>query len=196
MRTKFFAIVAVILAVAFMILVLASWLLSAMMTEGVRSLLSSEGVRWFFRHFVDLLQKPLLIWMLLGGMAWGALHASGMLHPAHNFRSRMALRMVALLFIIMIAVVAMLTMTSHAVLLSASGRLWPSPFSNSIVPIIAFGMVILSMAYGFVSGSMRSLNDAFSSLSQGVAALSPLLVLYILAMQLYESILFVFCSTT
>ena len=61
--------VALLLVVAELLLVLLSWLLSAMMTEGVRSMLSSEGIRWFFGSFSEVVQTPLLVWLLLP--RWG-----------------------------------------------------------------------------------------------------------------------------
>ena len=48
------------LLVAQSLLVIVSWLLSAMRLEGVRSLLSSEGIRWFVGGFSDIVANPLL----------------------------------------------------------------------------------------------------------------------------------------
>ena len=53
------------LVVAELLLVVLSWLFSATLTADVRPLLSSEGVRWFFAHFVDGLSSPLLVWIIL-----------------------------------------------------------------------------------------------------------------------------------
>ena len=55
------------------LLVILSWLLSAMRVEGVRSLLSSEGIRWFFSSFNDLIASPVLVWFLLLLCAFGCL---------------------------------------------------------------------------------------------------------------------------
>ena len=48
-----------------LLLVILSWLLSAMRVEGVRSLLSGEGIRWFIGGFTGMLLQPLLAWLLL-----------------------------------------------------------------------------------------------------------------------------------
>ena len=69
------------LALAEVVLVLASWLLSATMAGNVRSLLSSEGVRWFFGGFTTMLASPWLVWLVLlattillaGMLAWAVL---------------------------------------------------------------------------------------------------------------------------
>ena len=60
------AMVALSLALAEVMLILVSWLLTAAVPEAsMRSLLSSEGIRWFFGHFSDNLATPVLVWLLL-----------------------------------------------------------------------------------------------------------------------------------
>jgi aminobenzoyl-glutamate transport protein len=49
------------MVLAELLLVLLSWLLSAMMVGGVRSLLSSEGIRWFFGQFASVLASAQLV---------------------------------------------------------------------------------------------------------------------------------------
>ena len=41
--------------VAECVLVILSWLLSAARLEGVRSMLSSEGIRWFIGNFSNII---------------------------------------------------------------------------------------------------------------------------------------------
>ena len=65
------------LVVAQLLLFILSWLLSAMRLEGVRSLLSSEGIRWFFGQFTANVASPWLVWLLLILIALGALQKSG-----------------------------------------------------------------------------------------------------------------------
>ena len=61
-----------LLAIAQIVLVLVSWLIAAAMPElAVRSLLSSEGIRWFFGHFIRNLATPFLVWILLLCIAFG-----------------------------------------------------------------------------------------------------------------------------
>ena len=86
----------------------------------------------------------------------------------------------------------MLTFLPHAILLSATGHLFPSAFSRSLVPIIAFGICVLSITYGVVSGRLKSLSSVIHSLSYGIEKGAVLLVLYILLIQFYESLRFVF----
>ena len=203
---------AVTLLLALVALVLVSWLLSATQGEGVRSLLSSEGIRFFFGGFTNMLLKPLLVWLLLLSMAWGCLRHSGLLMTPPNesefdasgdasrrsssfggigrgFRVRIFLLVILVVYV---GVVLLLTVTPQAVLLSATGQLWPSPFSHALVPMIAFGIILLSTAYGILSRRFLSVADVCQSLIQGIVSAAPLLLLYILVMQLVGALRFVF----
>lgn len=195
MKTKITAYLAFVLALALVVLALLSWLLSATMGEGVRSLLSSEGIRFFFGGFVGMLLKPALVWILLLAMAWGCIDGSGILSALRvpiGRRQRRPLIVAAVLLVIYVVVILLLSATPHAVLLSATGGLWPSAFSRALVPLVAFGLILLSTAYGVASRRFLSLSDICHSLSTGLAASAPLLLLYVLFMQLYESLRFVF----
>ena len=192
---RLFAGVVSMLVVAELLLVLVSWLLSATMAENVRSLLSSEGIRWFVGSFISLLSTPWLAGLLLLSMAGGSLWQSGLLSvftTPRNYRQWVALRVTFTLFIIYIAAILLLTAVPHAVLLSATGRLWSSPFSRALVPIAAFGLLLLSVAYCRTSGRFTSISDVVDSLSFGIGRAAPLFILYVLTVQFYESLCFVF----
>jgi len=181
------------LAVAEGVLVLVSWLLSATQTEDVTSLLSSEGLRWFFGSFVSMLVSPSLVWLLLLSMAGGCLWRSGVLHMTTNgYRERVAVRITIALLLVYVLVVVALTAVPHALLLSATGRLFPSPFSHAIVPILSFGALLLSSVYGWASGRFTSWADIVDSLSWGIQRAAPLFILYVFFFQFYESLRFVF----
>ena len=148
------------LALAEVVLVLASWLLSATMAGNVRSLLSSEGVRWFFGGFTAMLASPWLVWLVLLAMAGGCLWQSGIVSirlplSSLHYRQRVALRTALILLLIYVAAVLALTLVPHAVLLSATGRLFPSPFSRAFVPIVSFGVLLVSVSTS-VSGVATS----------------------------------------
>ena len=194
-------VVALILVVAELLLVILSWLLSATRLEGVRSLLSSEGVRWFFGSFTEMVASPLLVWLLLGLCAWGCLQRSGLLtfSPFHFFtfsplayRDKIAMRVSLVFLIIYLVVIALLTLTPHAILLSATGSLFPSAFSRSLVPIVCFGLCLVSLVFGLISGRLHGLADILEALSTGIAQGAPLIIIYLFAIQLYESLRFVF----
>ena len=194
------------------LLFILSWLLSATRMEGVRSLISSEGIRWFFGSWQTLFASPLLVWLLLCLIAWGCLRKSGLiklftfhsslftslssLFTFHSslftYRDRLALRVSLVFLVIYLVILALLTLTPHAILLSATGHLFPSAFSRSLVPVIAFGVCLVSVTFGLVSGRLRSLADILDALSTGIAHGAPLIVVYLFAVQFFESFRFVF----
>ena len=209
-------VVAFVLFLAEALLFILSWLLSATRMESVRSLISSEGIRWFFGSWQSIVSSPLLVWLLLCLIAWGSLRKSGLMRSGQNggsrsalplglsknfftfhysllpFRDRLALRVSLVFLVIYLFILALLTLTPHAILLSATGHLFPSAFSRSLVPVIAFGVCLVSITFGLVSGRLRSLADILDALSTGIARGAPLIVIYLFAIQLFESFRFVF----
>ena len=185
-------VMASVLLCAEALLIILSWILSTTMTEGVRSLLSSEGIRWFFGSFTGIIASPLLVWLLLSLIAIGSVQKSGLTAWKRHYRDRLALRVATVSLLIYLTLIALLTFLPHAILLSATGDLFPSAFSRSLVPIIAFGICVLSITYGVVSGRLKSLSSVIHSLSYGIEKGAVLLVLYILLIQFYESLRFVF----
>ena len=195
-------VVCLVLLLAEVLLFILSWLLSATRMEGVRSLLSSEGIRWLFGSWQTIFASPLLVWLLLCLIAWGCLQKSGVvslfsLHrppsPFHlSYRDKVALRVSLAFLVIYVVIIALLTLTPHAILLSATGSLFPSAFSRSLVPVVCFGVCLVSVTFGLLSGRLRSLGDIVEALSTGIAQGAPLIVVYLFAVQLYESLCFVF----
>ncbi|SEV82306.1 aminobenzoyl-glutamate transport protein [Prevotella aff. ruminicola Tc2-24] len=185
-------VIASVLLCAEALLIILSWILSTTMTEGIRSLLSSEGIRWFFGSFTSVIASPMLVWLLLALIAIGSLQKSGLTTWQRNYRDRLALRVATVSLLIYLGLIALLTFPPHAILLSATGNLFPSAFSRSLVPIIAFGICVFSITYGVVSGRLKSLSSIIHAMSFGIERGAVLFVLYILLIQFYESLRFVF----
>ena len=182
-----------LLLIAEAVLILLSWILSAVRVDGVRSLLSGEGVRWFFGHFTSMVASPWLAWLVLLLMAFGCLQKSGLIGLPHtSYRDRMALRLTVVFLVLYVGVLLWLTVVPHAVLLSSTGSLFPSPFSRSIVPVLSFGIILVSVTFGLVSGRFQTFADIIDALSFGCRKGAPLFLFYILSIQLYESLRFVF----
>ena len=198
MRNKTLAILTFVLGLLQVLVILVSWLITATMPElPLRSLLGSEGLRWFFGQFTDNLASPVLVWMVLIGMAWGGLRQSKLwtcvLHPAKNeYRQRFSLKVVIFELIVFAIVIGLLTLMPQAILLGVTGHLYPSSFSQSIIPILCFVICTISITFGLLSASLHSLTDIFKALSSGISSMAPWFVVYVLAAQLYYSILFVF----
>lgn len=193
---RILSIVTVTLLLAWCLLVLLSWLLSAMMVEGVRSMLTSEGIRWFLGHAADGLCQPLVVWLLMGGMAWGCLSRSRLLaFDEKNIHRRAGLRVAALLLMLCVGGVLLLTAMPHAVLLSATGTLWHSPFSHALVPMLCFAITLCATGYGLVARTFTSVTDIVQALTAGLADAAPLLLVYLLAAPFYASLCYVFFVT-
>ncbi|MBP3756530.1 MAG: AbgT family transporter [Prevotella sp.] len=192
--------VASILVVLQLVVVFMSWLITAVVPQlGTRSLLSGVGIRWFLGHFADNLAHPTLVWLVLFLITWGAWTHSTLpttlqrffsRHPL-MFRQRLALRVVVVELILAVIVMLLLTAVPQAILLSATGSLFPSSFSNSLIPIITFIVSLVSVSFGLASGAMHSVGDIYRALTIGLRAHGDLLLIYILAMQLYVSLAFI-----
>ena len=192
MNKRLIALACVAFGVAELLLVILSWLLSATRLEGVRSLISSEGIRWFVGEFTYTLASPLLVWLLLALVALGCLQRSGLMGRGRGYRDRVALRVSFSFIIIYVVIICLLTLMPHAILLSVTGSLFPSAFSRALVPIICFGVGVLSISFGMVSGRLHTLTDILDALTFGLQQGAPLIILYIMFFQFYASLLFVF----
>jgi aminobenzoyl-glutamate transport protein len=185
------------LLVAESVLVIVSWLLSAIRLDGVRSMLSSEGIRWFVGEFSHIVASPLLTWLLLLLIACGSLQQSGVVSfftskGEKSFRDKLAFRVAGVFLALYVIVICLLTFMPHAILLSVKGSLFPSAFSRSIVPIVSFGVTLWAVAFGMMSGHKKSGEDIVDILSYGIRQGAPLIIVYILAIQFYASLRFVF----
>lgn len=189
-----FAYLAVTLIVAQIVLVLASWILTAAMPDSFwRSLLSAEGIRWFFGRFESNMASSLIVWLLLGGMAWGAVSKGGLLDfNRSEYRQRVAMWLVVMEIGVFVAMILALTLAPHAILLNVMGGLYPSSFSQSIMPYCCFAMVVMGISFGMMSGKVTTVAKIFNLLVSGIQDVAPLLVLYVLGAQFYFSLLFVF----
>ena len=191
----FLAVMMLLLLVSQLLVILGSWLITAAQPNlPLRSLLSSEGIRWFFGQFSNNLSSPILVWLLVATMGYGCLTSSGLLQLKRplDFRQWLALRIVMLELAVFLAVLTLLTLLPHAVLLNIDGHLFPSSSSDSLIPYLSFSVCIVAISYAFFSGRLTSIVQAFSMLCVGFNILAPLFVLYIAAMQLYSSLSFVF----
>ncbi|MBO4607880.1 MAG: AbgT family transporter [Prevotella sp.] len=196
--TTFLAYLTVGLLAAQAVLFLASWLVTAMMPDmAVHSLLSSEGIRWFFGSFVGNVASPVLVWLLILAMAISVLVDTRLLHDVRRlavlpYRPRFALQFVAFELFLFVVVVIMMALVPHAPLLSVTGQLFPSSFSRSIIPMTAFWIILMSVTYGLLSGKMKTGVDVFQSITRGLSRVAPLILVYIVAAELFCSLIYVF----
>jgi aminobenzoyl-glutamate transport protein len=192
-RNTLVAYVAIALVCAELVLTLLSWSLVATQTEGVRSLLSSEGLRWFFGQYSEVIIRPELIWLILASMAVGVFWHSDIIgRNGRNYRRPFALRVSFVVCVFLLLIGMLLVILPHAVLLSSTGQLWPSPFSRALVPLLSLLTIITSSIYGLACRNFTTLVDIISSIIWGIEKAASLILIYILALHLYESLCYVF----
>ena len=212
MRNKLGYIVLVLL-VSQLALILLSWLVTAAFPElPMRSVLSSEGIRWFFGSFVSNQLSPLLIYFIMAGMGGGACVRSRLYdalretlsntrsslttssnhqHKVH-YREKVGLRIALVEFIVYVIIMILLTAIPHAILLSVTGQLFPSSFSSSFIPSLSLIIIIMSLTYGVASGTIDSVAKMHKVLVGGLEVGSRLVPTYVVGIQLYMSIKYVF----
>ena len=181
----------IILVVAQLMIILLSWLLSAALPDlSVHSLLSSEGIRWFFGQFSSNIATPLTAWLIVAVIAYGCLSSCGILELKHplDFRQRVAIRFV-------VAIILLLTLMPHAVLLSIDGDICSGSLANSIIPYLSLVVCITSITYAYLSGRCNTKAELFDMLCEGNRQLSPLFIIYVLLTQLVYSVLYVLSAS-
>ena len=186
-RQKVLAYVALALGLAQIGIMLTAWLLTAAWPEDfTRSFLSAEGVRWFFGKFQTNLASPVLVWLLVCSIAWGAYRQSHIReYDRREYRQRFA--MGGMVFELSLLA---LTMLPHAILLNVMGGLLPSSFSQSIIPYCAFSVTFACCSFALISGRVKGVEGVFRMLTSGIESAAPLFVIYVFATQLICSILY------
>lgn len=182
-------------------LLLFSWIVTTADTGiNVRSMLSTEGIRWFFGTFVQGLTSPVLIWAILLSIGFGISRATGLTAVILDllkgirlsYRNRIALITSIIAMVAMLSVCSIMAFSPHAILLGITGELLPSPFSASIIPAIAFIITVISAIYGLQCGQIVSLNDLFQAMAVGPKELSKFALPYIIVMTLLRCVQFIF----
>ena len=186
---KYVARLALALGVLQLVAVLGSWIFKAVNPElPIRSLLSSEGIRWMVGHFGDNLAGRGLVWLLLGSMAYGSVRFCGILDVPRKWKAMSFWDH----FGLMVALAELLVIVVLMLLLTVTGNLYPSSFSKSFFLMVCLSVYFISVAFGVVSSRLRSLEEVCDCLVAGIVYTLPLWLIYILAIELYASLRFIF----
>lgn len=193
---------ALVFALSQVVLILLSWLLTAAMPEmAYRSLLSPGGLRWFFGNFTFKLASPWLVYILVVSIAIGTVNGSGLWRAITRIWKRdinltpqqhYALRAAILLGLLEFAVMLSLVLFPHAVLLSITGEIFPSSFSVSLIPSLAFICISSAILYGLLSGRLHGLYEVGECLSSAKEWIMPILLVYMVGYMLWHMIAYVF----
>lgn len=193
------------LAIAQILLIFLSWLITAAAIDlPLRSLLSTEGVRWLFGSFVANQLTPLLVYFITASIAGGVFvyskfydalrnaFSKGRVNTELAYRERIGLRLALVEFLLAIVIMLLLTVVPHAILLSVTGQLFPSNFSVSLIPTLSFILLVMSLSYGVTSGTINSIQKLQEMLSVGLETTAKYLPIYVFGVELYMSVLYVF----
>lgn len=194
---KIISYTTVVLALCQILLILISWFVTSAMPDlNMHSLLSSEGIRWFLGQFTHNIASPLLAWITVISVAYGCLIASGLLEIKRHMeiRQKLAIRFVSIEVVLFIAIIILLTEMPHAVLLSVDGHVFSGNFTMCIIPYISFAIMVISSTYSISIGKISSIPSLFTMMCDGIKKAAPIYIIYIIAAQLYYSVLFVFFS--
>ena len=112
-------------------------------------------------------------------------------HKVH-YREKVGLRIALVEFIVYVIIMILLTAIPHAILLSVTGQLFPSSFSSSFIPSLSLIIIIMSLTYGVASGTIDSVAKMHKVLVGGLEVGSRLVPTYVVGIQLYMSIRYVF----
>lgn len=195
---KILAYITVFFGIMQAVIILFSWMVTALMPDlDIRSLLSSEGVRWYFGNVISNMSTRFIVDLLLLSSAVGSVKATRLWHAVsvrqHDYRVRMALRIVFAEIIISLVIILMLTVLPHAILLSVSGHLFPSSFTRSLVPVVTFVLWCISATYSYVAGPDKmTVVSIFDDFTYGLRWASPLILATLVGSQLISSFLYVF----
>lgn len=182
-------------------LVVVSWIVSSVLPgSSVRSMLGSEGIRWFFGSFTENLLNPVLAWIILLGIGLGVFSRVGLTGAVRRsfsgirleFKERVGL--VLAVFELLVSIIAMLLLCfmPHAILLSVTGDLFPSSFSRSAIAVVAFMLLLTGSTFGAVTGRIRNVVEWFGMMAGGISAVAPFVVAWLFVCQLAYSLCFVF----
>ena len=182
------------LIVAEISLVIISWIINSVYTDAhIRSLLSSEAVRYMFSKSTITISSPPLVWLLLFGMAYGNMKGCRILTDKgrRDFRRRLALWLSGIVALFAIAIILFLTIAPHAILSNISGELFPGSFSHSFMSILPAIALCVFTTYGIVTQRYRSMSQWLQSMSSGIRSIAELVIIYIFLCQIYLSLMFV-----
>ena len=211
-RQRHIGVLLLLCIVAEVLAIVGSWLCGAIMPDAaVQSLLTPEGVRWFIGSYAEVLATDLLVWLLLIGMTLGIWQKSGIgkalngiskalfckeSTPSNEhrlpYRERLGVQCAAIVALVAFVVVVLLSFTPHAILLSATGDLFPSSFSSGLVPIICCIAALSALAYGLVASTFTSLDSIACALTRGITLIASWLVIYIFVAHLYFTLTYIF----
>lgn len=166
-----------VLLIAHLLLPPLAWLGSAAGFP-LGNLFSSEGVRWYYLHIQDCYRSPFMAVVFPVVLVFGAIERSGLSEIIKDtiskgvlsltYRQRKACLMAGTFLLLYLAGMLLLLLGPHAILLSVTGHLYPSPFVSGILQTMSLGFVLTSLLYAVLSFHLRGWQECLSVLYWGI----------------------------
>lgn len=152
-----------------------SWIGSVYAWDGIRNIISTEALRWFLRYTEEkLMSSPALYIVLLFFMSVGVFLHSGLggliWRMVRRERKMSGKEKKSLVAAVMIAVAyfmvyALLAWGPWNIVRGVTGRYVDSPLHDGALCILAIGIGVTSMVYGYSADHYRSDTDVVKGMS-------------------------------
>lgn len=199
-----YANVILFLEALFHVLLLISSLVLSSAGYEVNNIMSSEGLRWSFLNALSNVLKEPLIYLIGFLITVGAYKRSGLNVALARlltgrwrrrplpFRQRRALWFALLLTLLFVSFMATLVLLPQGVLVSVTGRIFPSPFSRGLVPAFMVAMVLVSVTYGVIGNTLRTFHEVMQSVYCGLGEYAGWVMVYLLGAHSYACLMYIF----
>ena len=162
----------------------------------IKSLVSSEGLRWTMRNAMPVLNNIAWGEILLAITALGLLQGSGIIRVFTHLIKRQQLTKMekrSLLFslsalLVYSIVLYVVTLSQWNILLGVTGTLENSSFISGLSLVIFIGVLVVALIYGFMYGNYRSVLDAVSSIGNTFTFFVPAIIALIPASAVMASV--------
>lgn len=168
--------------------IMLSWIGSIYKWQGVQNLLSSENLRWILTHAnTDFFGQKFVTHSFFLAMGIGTVLHSGLYATIARrwtgktrltHKERRALWTVLIGSIFYFGILSALLFLSKDLLYNIWGGLENSPFAYSAVFLLAQGIALSSILFGFTMDRYRSGKDVFAGISFGIQQTSPFFTIY------------------
>ncbi|MBQ3991704.1 MAG: hypothetical protein II645_00960 [Bacteroidaceae bacterium] len=163
-----------------------SWVLQALGFP-VRSLLSDDGVRWFFQHGAESLFGYGVLVGIFALCAFACLRFVGMGESV-----RRGPLIVCLLFAASLDTLLLLAaFHPRSPLISLTGSLWPSPLAHGLPFALCLGLILVALLYGVLVRAIRDTSTFARFLCSGYTRYAVWMVLLMICAFIFQCLKFV-----
>lgn len=177
------------------LLFLGSWFVSALQLDGIeiRSLLSSEGLRWVFCHYADGINVHIVLWIVYGVMLKTLYHfLLPLKYDLSELKVKLSFIVCTPLLIAGLGLLTLIAFIPHAILRSISGSVIDSVSAPGMVSYLLLLLSSVGLLFGLLSGKIESLTVAVKQFMKDSSLLVSLLVSYFILAQVWNLIKYVF----